>query len=413
MSTDYVVAFLYPNHASTLLVPIAKSIAIQLPDIDYTEEIQVYGCVPISNPQFCFRLRTSIDGVLLRSSRALPGASESLQLLQRENIPFVLLTNGGGMHETERTAQLSEHLHIPLDTDMIIQSHTPFAELVKDNEEQYSLRDKCVLVVGGVGGKCRSVAQRYGFKSVVTPGDVFSSHPEIWPFSDAFNDFYRRFTTHLPRKIDAVDPSKSLKIDAILVFNDPRDWALDIQLIIDILLSSQGIVGTYSPKNNNPDLPNRGYQQDGQPPLYFSNPDLLWSAQYHRPRLGQGGFKAALEGVWAAMTKGASLETTVIGKPCELTYRFAEKRLNLGREKMFGTQDLQPLEAVYMIGDNPESDIRGANSYESPIGTKWNSILVKTGVYSDGKPAWPPRIIVDDVKQAVEWGLMQSRWPRS
>ncbi|KKZ61715.1 HAD-superfamily subfamily IIA hydrolase [[Emmonsia] crescens] len=362
-------------------------------------------------PNFGFAF--DIDGVLLRSSRPLPGAAESLQLLKKEKIPFVLVTNGGGMHETERIAQLSERLHTAFDTDMIIQSHTPFADLVKGNEEQDALEDKCVLVVGGENGKCRSVAQEYGFKSVVTPGDIFRSHPEIWPFSDAFNDYYRRFTSQLPRQIDAVDPSKSLKIDAILVFNDPRDWALDIQIIIDILLSSQGIVGTYSSKNNNPDLPNRGYQQNGQPPLYFSNPDLLWAAQYHQPRLGQGAFKASLEGVWAAVTGGASLATTVIGKPCELTYRFAEKRLNQEREKMFRTKNLQPLEAVYMIGDNPESDIRGANSYKSPAGTKWNSILVNSGVYSGGTPTWPPKVIVDGVKQAVEWSLAQSQWPHN
>ncbi|PGH15082.1 TIGR01456 family HAD hydrolase [Helicocarpus griseus UAMH5409] len=362
-------------------------------------------------PNFAFAF--DIDGVLLRSSKPLPGAAESLQYLQKQKIPFVLLTNGGGQHEKERIAHLSERLNTPLDTSTIIQSHTPFADMVKGNREQDALEDKCVLVVGGGNGKCRSVAQQYGFKSVVTPGDIFSAHPAIWPFSDAFNDYYKGFTSQLPRQINAVDPSKSLKIDAILVFNDPRDWALDIQVIIDVLLSSQGIVGTLSAKNNNPNLPNRGYQQDGQPPLYFSNPDLVWAAQYHHPRLGQGAFKAALDGVWAAMTDGAELQKTVIGKPYELTYRFAEKRLNQERENMFRTRDLQPLEAVYMIGDNPESDIRGANSYKSPIGTKWNSILVNSGVYSGGKPAWAPKVNVDGVKQAVEWALAQSQWPRN
>ncbi|KAK2808944.1 hypothetical protein FQN50_004217 [Emmonsiellopsis sp. PD_5] len=315
------------------------------------------------------------------------------------------------MHETERIAQLSERLHTPLETSMIIQSHTPFAELVKGNGKQEALENKCVLVVGGGDAKCRSVAKEYGFKSIVTPGDIFRSHPSIWPFSDAFNDYYKRFTSPIPRPINAADPSKSLKIDAILVFNDPRDWALDIQIIVDLLLSSQGILGTYSAKNNNADLPNRGFQQDGQPPIYFSNPDLLWAAQYHQPRLGQGGFSAALEGVWAAMTGGAPLQKTVIGKPHELTYKFAEKRLNQEREQMFGVKDLEPLKDVYMIGDNPESDIRGANSYKSPLGTKWNSVLVNSGVYSGGQPAWPPKVIVDGVKDAVEWAMKQSQWP--
>ena len=54
--------------------------------------------------------------------------------------------------------QLSQLLEVPLDTSMFVQSHTPFAELAngtcKDN-----LKDKCVLVVGGEGDKCRRVAE--------------------------------------------------------------------------------------------------------------------------------------------------------------------------------------------------------------------------------------------------------------
>ena len=58
-----------------------------------------------------------------------------------------------------------------------------------------------------------------------------------------------------------------------------------------------------------------------------------------------------------------------------------------------------------MIGDNPESDIRGANNYRSDHGSKWHSILVRTGVYSGGTPAYQPTKIVDDVKHAVDWAL--------
>lgn len=61
-----------------------------------------------------------------------------------------------------------------------------------------------------------------------------------------------------------------------------------------------------------------------------------------------------------------------------------------------------------MIGDNPESDIRGANSYRSKHGSDWQSILVKTGVYRGGEPTWTPHVIVDDVKKAVEWALKSS-----
>ena len=318
------------------------------------------------------------------------------------------------MHETERIAQLNERLNLQLDPSVIVQSHTPFAELVEGRNGEEPLEHKTVLVVGGHEDKCRHVAKRYGFKSVVTPGDIFMSYTSIWPFSKGFTDYYKPNTQPLRQPIDVKDATKSLKIDAILVFNDPRDWALDIQVIVDVLLSKNGIVGTYSDKNNRDDLPNRGFQQDGQPKLYFSNPDLLWAAAYHLPRLGQGGFCAALDGVWAALTGGPTagvvLQKTIIGKPHFETYEFAEKRLCQERDNWFGKNDAAPLRNVYMIGDNPESDIRGANSYNGHSGIAWTPILVRTGVYAGGKPAWTPETIEDGVQQAVEWALKRHGW---
>lgn len=104
---------------------------------------------------------TSIDGVLVRASKPLPGASESLSLLQKQNIPFILLTNGGGKYEIERAADLSKELGVDLGPDSIIQSHTPFMELVGGNEKQSALENKCVLAVGGERDKCRQVSERY------------------------------------------------------------------------------------------------------------------------------------------------------------------------------------------------------------------------------------------------------------
>ncbi len=195
---------------------------------------------------------------------------------------------------------------------------------------------------------------RYGFRNVVTPGDIITQHPTIWPFARVFANYYRAFARPLPRPINVDNLSQSLKIDAVFVFHDPRDWALDTQIILDILLSSKGILGTYSSKNNNPSLPNRGFQQDGQPPIYFSNPDLWWAAAYHLPRLGQGGFREALEGVWAATTGGArmrvELQKVLYGKPFHSTYAFAEKKLEAHRELIYGADATTPLKRVYMIG---------------------------------------------------------------
>lgn len=291
-----------------------------------------------------------------------------------------------------------------------MQSHTPFAAM-----DEY--KHKTILVVGGDEDRCRRVAERYGFTSVVTPGDIFAAYPAIWPFSQHLLPYYAQFARPLPAPIDPASPDTSLKIDAVFVYNDPRDWGLDTQIIKDVLLSHNGILGTLSPKNGDPSLPNRGYQQDGQPPLFFSNPDLLWAAKYHLPRLGQGGFREALEGVWAALTggekKGVVLQKIVMGKPHRPTYEFAEKRLIAHREQLLAKFDgrVGHLKRVYMVGDNPESDILGGNSYRSPFGTDWISVLVQTGVYVGGtKPAHPPRKTVGDVWDAVSWAVAQEQW---
>ncbi|KAF2105121.1 HAD superfamily hydrolase [Rhizodiscina lignyota] len=358
-------------------------------------------------PDFAFAF--DIDGVLVRSNDPLPNAPDALSFLQHQRIPFILLTNGGGKPEEERVADLTAKLKVPLDTTMFVQSHTPFADL-----DQY--KDKTILVCGGDGDKCRYVAEKYGFKSVVIPGDIFCAYPEIWPFSTQFLPYYQPFARPLPKPILQDSPSDSLKIDAIFVYNDPRDWGLDATIILDILLSHKGILGTMSPRNGDIKAPNHGYLQDGQPPLFYSNPDLWWAAKYHLPRLGQGGFREAMEGLWTAVTGGpernVELYKTLIGKPYRMTYEFAERRLNSHRKHLFSNQidgEVPPLQKVYMVGDNPESDIRGANSYKSPLGTTWESILVRTGVYQNGEPAWSPKTIQPGVWEAVKWALDQNK----
>lgn len=103
------------------------------------------------------------------------------------------------------------------------------------------------------------------------------------------------------------------------------------------------------------------------------------------------------------------------GKPTELAYRFAEKRLRDVRTGLFKGQGhaieaIPPLRRVYMVGDNPDSDIAGPNTYKSDKGTEWAGLLVKTGVW-DPKRSAPftnvtkPLAILDNVNLAVRYAL--------
>ena len=96
----------------------------------------------------------------MRSAKPIPRARESLLRLQRLKIPFILLTNGGGKHESERVAELSKRLDVELDIGLFIQSHTPFQDLLDGRPGIEGLKNKCILVTGGDGDKCRQVAER-------------------------------------------------------------------------------------------------------------------------------------------------------------------------------------------------------------------------------------------------------------
>lgn len=190
----------------------------------------------------------------------------------------------------------------------------------------------------------------------MTPADIVAAEPAISPLSERQLPFYRDFARPLPKPLNRKDPSNSLKIDAIFVFSDPRDWLTDATVMLDLLLSRRGVVGTLSAKNNDARLPNRGYLQDGQPPVFFSNPDLWWSSDYHLPRLGQGGFREAFMGLWRGVTggekMGVELPVKVMGKPSQLTYSMAEQALVAHRDVLLG-KPATALKTVYMVGDNP------------------------------------------------------------
>ncbi|KAM7187706.1 HAD-like domain containing protein [Rhypophila sp. PSN 637] len=369
---------------------------------------------PLGRP-WSFGFVFDIDGVLLRGPDHIDGAlaPETLEWLAGKKIPFVMLTNGGGKTEQARVEVLNSKLGTNLTTDNIIQSHTPFGALVDGPEK---LRNKTILVTGSDYETSRKIMHNYGYQNVVTPGDIYKAEPQIFTF---VKNEEKHFYDHLPPLPKPVYKNKTfnadtdfspyLKIDAIFILNDVRDWALDFQIISDLLISHQGYLGTTSKKN----LVGH-WQQDGQPKLYFSNADLTWGATWHIPRYGQGSTKASLEGLWREHTKGeAELISYTYGKPTELAYQYAERALRNIRDKLFiqqgyTTDKIPALRTVYMIGDNPESDIAGPNMYKSENGTDWHGILVRTGIYQD-RPLPTiavPLTIEENVHQAVRFALV-------
>lgn len=243
-------------------------------------------------------------------------------------------------------------------------------------------RYNTVLVVGGEGEKCREVAEGYGFKDVVTPGDIILANKDTTPF---------RTLTDQERTRSRKRNMRRTKIEAIFVFADSRDWAGDIQIILDLAQSANGYIGTVSDT------------KDEGPPIYFSHNDIVWSAAHDNVRLGMGALRKMIEMLFFEL-HGKELETIAFGKPQIGTFEFATRLLQQWRKDEHRID--APPDTVYFVGDTPESDIRGTNQFNEKSKNDWYSILVKTGVYQEGtEPAYKPRITVDNVLDAVKHGI--------
>ena len=243
----------------------------------------------------------------------------------------------------------------------------------------------------------------YGFKNVVTAADLIHADPAIFPFDASHILSHDDTYEPLPRPLwNSKQDGKPLRFDAVFVVNDPRDWAAETQVITDILLADNGIFG--KPRR----AQNSGATPSNYPLLFYSNPDLVWATSYHNARLGQGAFHAALGGVLARLGTFPAENIHCIGKPHARTYMYASRVL-AAQTQDSSLEKTKRLERVYMIGDNCESDIRGANEFKDPDGTQWRSILVRTGVWKEenGPPTHEPAFIAKDVNDAVDWALRQ------
>lgn len=289
----------------------------------------------VASYAFCF----DIDGVILRGPNTIPQAVEAMKLLNGENkyhikVPSIFVTNGGGKPEKQRADDLSKRLNCTITPDQIIQGHTPMKDLVGVYEN--------VLVVGGVGNVCRNVAESYGFKNVYTPLDILKWNPAVSPYHDLTEE--EKICTR------DVDFSKT-PIDAILVFADSRNWAADQQIILELLLSKKGVMGTQSET------------YDEGPQIYFAHSDFIWATNYKLSRYGMGALQVSIAALYREHT-GKELKVNRFGKPQVGTFKFANKVLSHWRQgvldehlKKLSINDPNAKDADILINENGEEII--------------------------------------------------------
>ncbi|XP_024137130.1 haloacid dehalogenase-like hydrolase domain-containing 5 [Oryzias melastigma] len=364
-----------------------------------------------------FGLLFDIDGVLVRGGTPIPAAKRIFRnLVDRRGqykVPVVFVTNAGNCMRQAKAEHLSHLLEVEVSPDQVMLSHSPLRAFSQFHK-------KHVLVSGQ--GPVEDVAHNLGFEDIVT----IDMLREAYPVLDMVDQSRR------PK--DSIPPTRGLRpIEAIVLFGEPIRWETNLQLIVDVLLT-----------NGDPDRP-WSTAQHPHIPVLACNMDLLWMAEAKNPRFGHGMFLVCLENLYQKVTGRELKYEALIGKPSVVTYNYAELLIRQQAKKLGWSG---PVKRLYAIGDNPMSDVYGANLYdqylqahrhakaanartptevggavdgsevELPEGC--SSILVCTGVYSRDQQEAPsdvfhghrdfsfdpgllrPSFVVHDVKEALE-----------
>ncbi|KAF4317854.1 hypothetical protein BBO99_00007784 [Phytophthora kernoviae] len=307
-----------------------------------------------------------VDGVLLRGKTPIPGAREVLLELKATDRPFAIMTNGGGYPEDKKAQQIETILGggVSIPTEQMCMSHTPMRELAARHG------DELVLAVGKDGAELRNVMANYGFKHVVTVDQLHQYFPTMYPDVKVANPL-----THDGR-------FDKQPFAAVFVLIDPIYWGRELQIVMDVLCSPDGLLGQRTVEGD-------GNGERQHIPLYSACSDFQYVGEFHLPRYGAGAFHAVLEDLFTRTT-GHKLEKTLFGKPQRTSFEFAETLIDAQHEDV---------ERLYMVGDNPKTDIRGANE----AGGRWKSVLTLTGMHNgpDNHEKHPAYEVVDDVAQAL------------
>ncbi|KAI1358874.1 HAD-like domain-containing protein [Xylaria arbuscula] len=300
-----------------------------------------------------------LDGTLMRGESNIGNSKELIQELDERKVPFVFLTNNGGATEEKSAASLSERFGVKIRSGQVVQSHTPFRKFVN------IYKKVPILVVGR--GETRSLAKQYGFEQVFTPSDI-----KLLQMGEG--------------DVEGQECIRDEGIWAIFVLRCPDDWASASQAMFDVVMGRIG-----------------GRRAGVK--IYWSNPDLEWATEHPYPRFGQGSFRKSFEGICGSWS--IKLDSWTAGKPTQEAFEYAEQKVwelndELKEEQAISTN----IKTVFMIGDNPDSDVKGCNDYKSPWGAEWVSLLVLGGVYKKGdKLTNRPSHIFESAEEAVSWAL--------
>ncbi|CDW82424.1 UNKNOWN [Stylonychia lemnae] len=318
-------------------------------------------------------------GVFYKSRKALPRARQALELLQKKQIPFLILTNASDPTDKQRADFLNELTNTNiLKPSHIVQGHTP----VKIILEQTRHLPGITLVGGGM--YAQGIAENSGITDFITVPEISACMPELVPLD------HKAGYPHEPEKLikQALERLKLNKpsdiiqkqFKDIMIFTSPSYYEAHMQIMSDLLISKDGWLGTQRKSTDKQHVKLYYSHHDYQVPYANANFPSL------RQRFSMGMFKQCLETIFK-MQYNLDIEYQLLGKPSKLAFDYARNTL----KQQTQTDNLD----LFMVGDSPEIDIVGGNQ------NGFKTILVKSGNYTEGMESENPDFIVQDVYDAV------------
>lgn len=295
-------------------------------------------------------------------------------------MPYVFLSNSSGSYEGEKAAQLSTMLSREISEEQVVLATTPFFDLTPE------YKHKRVLVVALHESTSHKLAKHYGLENYITIQRYAHRHPHLVPCKAYPKDEEQAGSDSEPEPL----------IEAVFIFEVPLDWWESIQVLVDLLRSNG--------------RPGREHEASTQViPVFSASADFHYGSTHSLPRLTNGAFLMCLQTIFAQATNGRTLTIQFFGKPCLPVYTCARARLEDQRRKLSHHHQQQQQTSsslhttIYMIGDNPHSDIKGALAAGDP----WRAILVRTGCFQGGAndDEFPAHHVCENILEAVQCAL--------
>jgi len=342
---------------------------------------------------------SDVDGVLVLDANAIKYSPETLKYLRlplnkidsdrfhniESQLPLICLTNAGGVLEQAKANSINKLLKLEGEFEQLTYEHvivnsTPLRIL----KEQ--LQDKTILMAGI--GDLGLMAQSFGFNKYITITEYStmfhylvpnSANAEGWTEKDMLN-----MRAIIKERLNILDDSifnDPLPVSAMIIWNDVYKWDECAQIMCDLTSSEDGTIADKFPEHGT---------KTKHIPIYACSNDLVYAGNFRLPRIACGGAVETFKHMYKLLY-GLDPEITYYGKPEISTFRYTEQYV---REKWNNFE----ISNFYMIGDNPTTDIKGANR------AGWTSILVKSGIFKgdENDVQNPANFVVNDLKEAIQ-----------